>query len=61
MKTTKTYSIEEDLYNMFDKLCNRKNLNKSSIIREYIATFVDENYDCDTKAFYRMNYTLAKD
>jgi hypothetical protein len=43
MKTTKTYSIEESLYNAFDSLANQKNINKSSFFEEYIKKFLRDN------------------
>jgi hypothetical protein len=43
MKTTKTYSIEESLYNAFDSLANQKNINKSSFFEDYIKKFLKDN------------------
>ena len=43
MKVTKTYSIEENIYNAFDTLTNEKNINKSSFIEELIRKYLKDN------------------
>ena len=43
MKVTKTYSIEENIYNAFDNLTNEKNINKSSFFEEVIKKYLKDN------------------
>lgn len=43
MKTTKTYSIDEEIYTSFDKLTEKLNANKSSIIEDRIVEYLKEN------------------
>jgi len=43
MKVTKTYSIDESIYNVFDQLTTQKNINKSSFIEDHIKKFVVDN------------------
>ena len=43
MKVTKTYSIEEGIYQAFDTLTSQKNINKSSFIEDSIKKFLREN------------------
>ena len=43
MKTTKTYSIEESIYNAFDSLTTEKNINKSSFLEDSIKKFLKDN------------------
>jgi hypothetical protein len=57
MKTTKTYSIDEAIYNAFDSLTSQKNINKSSFIEECIKKFLKEN-DID---FIDKLYVLKDD
>lgn len=43
MKTTKTYSIEESLYDSFDNFANENNLNKSSFFEDAIKKYLSDN------------------
>jgi hypothetical protein len=43
MKVTKTYSIEESLYNTFDSLTSEKNINKSSFFEDAIKKYIKDN------------------
>jgi len=43
MKTIKTYSIDETLYNAFDTLATEKNINKSSFFEDAIKKYLKEN------------------
>ena len=43
MKTTKTYSIDELLYEAFDILANEKNINKSSFFEDVIKKYLKDN------------------
>lgn len=47
MKVTKTYSIEESLYNTFDSITSEKNINKSSFFEDAIKKYIKDN-DLDT-------------
>lgn len=38
-KITKTFSVDERLYNLFDFICKENNINKSSLISEKLAEF----------------------
>jgi metal-responsive CopG/Arc/MetJ family transcriptional regulator len=42
-KVAKTYSIDDEMYKEFEKLCESKNLNKSKIISKQIERFINEN------------------
>ena len=53
MKITKTYSIDENIYKVFDQLTNQKNINKSSFIEDHIKKFVSDNgFDFVDKIYY---------
>jgi vacuolar-type H+-ATPase subunit I/STV1 len=53
MKITKTYSIEESIYNAFDYLTIEKNINKSSFIEDLIKKFLKDNdFDFEDKYYY---------
>ena len=43
MKITKTYSIDEKIYQEFDELSKKFNINKSSFFEEKILDFIREN------------------
>jgi len=43
MKTIKTYSVERDVYESFDKLTNSLRINKSRFFQEKIVEFITEN------------------
>ena len=43
MKVTKTYSIEESIYNAFDSLATDRKINKSSFIEDIIKKFLKDN------------------
>jgi metal-responsive CopG/Arc/MetJ family transcriptional regulator len=47
MKVTKTYSIDESLFEIFDSLTTEKNINKSSFIEDVIKKYIKDN-DMDT-------------
>lgn len=54
MKITKTYSIEKDVFELFDIICKRKNINKSSIIEKSINDFISKNSK-------KINFRLKED
>lgn len=51
---SKTFSIEEGLYNRFSKICQLKNINKSAFIQSAINKFVQENTFIDDSVYYRI-------
>lgn len=42
-KITKTYSVDQKIYEAFDNITEEKNINKSSFIEGCINKFLDEN------------------
>ena len=42
-KTTRTYSIDNDLYNEFSEIIETKMFNRSKIIESLIKNWVDNN------------------
>lgn len=42
-KITKTYSVDQKIFEAFDNLTEEKNINKSSFIENCINKFVDDN------------------
>jgi len=57
MKTTKTYSIDEKIYQEFDELSKKYFINKSSFFEEKILDFIRENRDETIKSFIYMYHT----
>lgn len=55
MKITKTYSIDDDIYKSFDKVTNRLNVNKSSIIEEKIKDYLKDNGISDYKTYFLIS------
>lgn len=43
VKITKTYSVDQKLYEVFDQLTEEKNINKSSFIEGCINRYIEEN------------------
>lgn len=56
-KITKTYSIDDKLYEQFEKLSDEKNLNKSSFIEGCINQYLNEN----DRGFTGKVYVLKTD
>jgi len=50
-KTTKTYSINEKTYDLFDRICKKKNINKSSFIENTIKDYLSENLGYDDELY----------
>lgn len=42
-KTTRTFSINDELYERFMKIVNESNINKSKLVETFIKKYVDEN------------------
>ena len=55
-KITKTFSIEEKLYDKFELVCKSKGINKSKIIQDAIKTFIGQNYEINKKLSYKLKY-----
>jgi metal-responsive CopG/Arc/MetJ family transcriptional regulator len=43
MKTKLTISIDKELLKKFDEYCNKKSLNKSKLLSNYISTQIEKN------------------
>jgi hypothetical protein len=54
MKTTKTYSIDDKTYQMFDLLCKKNSINKSSFIESCIKKYLKENLGFDIDDLYQL-------
>lgn len=52
--TTKTFSIDNKLYERFELICKTKKMNKSKVIQDAIRKFISENSDIDTNTYYRL-------
>jgi len=53
-KITKTYSIEEQIFNRFDEICRQKNINRSKFIEKKINEFILENWSVDQNKMYSL-------
>lgn len=42
-RTTRTYTIDDKLYEQFDKIIKDKSINKSRLIENFIEEFVKNN------------------
>lgn len=42
-RTTRTYTIDDKLYEQFDKITKEKSINKSRLIENFIEKFVQKN------------------
>ena len=53
-KITKTYSVDSDIYEKFDRISNSKNLNKSNFLETKIKEYINDNVDInfDNEYFY---------
>ena len=40
--TTRTFSINDDVYRIFDKIIKDNKLNKSKLVESFIVKFIDE-------------------
>jgi len=62
-KITKTYSVDQKIYEAFDQVADEKSINKSSFIEGCINKFLDENERGDTSKVYESridsNYTVT--
>jgi len=52
MKIPKTYSIDEDIYKSFEKLTDRLNVNKSSVIEQKITEYLKDNGISDYRTYF---------
>lgn len=44
-RTTRTYTIDDDLYKQFEKIVKEKSINKSRLIEVFIQDFVKKNME----------------
>lgn len=44
-RTTRTYTIDDDLYKQFEKIVKEKSINKSRLIEAFIQDFVKKNME----------------
>ena len=51
---TKTFSIDDELYESFERTCRFKNINKSSLFQEFIKNYITDNYIIDLTKTYRI-------
>lgn len=56
MKVTKTYSIESKLFDKFDDICKKKNLNRSQWMEDKIKDFVAKEMIIDPKSYYKLRF-----
>jgi len=52
-KTTKTYSINDKTYELFDRICKKDNINKSSFIESKIKEYLSENLGYNDDDLYQ--------
>lgn len=55
-KITRTFSIEEKLYDKFELMCKSKGINKSKILQDAIKNFIGQNYEINKKLSYKLKY-----
>lgn len=55
---TKTFSIDNKLYERFELICETKRMNKSKVIQDAIRKFISENFDIDTNTYYRLKLNV---
>lgn len=53
-KISKTFSIDDKIYQKFEYICKSKQINKSKVIQDSIKKFIGENYYID----FTINYNL---
>lgn len=63
MKITKTYSIEEGTYNLFEETCKRNNINKSAFLEGCVKNYLKQNIGYDDQELYfsrnNRNYLVS--
>jgi metal-responsive CopG/Arc/MetJ family transcriptional regulator len=42
-RTTRTYTIDDDLYKLFEEIIKSKNINRSRLIESLIKDFIEKN------------------
>ena len=52
-KTTKTYSINDKTYELFDRICKKNSINKSSFIETKIKDYLTDNLGFDNDFLYQ--------
>lgn len=46
-KTSRTYSISDDIYKKFIDIIEKNNINKSKLIESWIKEFIEKNEKCN--------------
>lgn len=54
-KVTRTYSVEDNLYKIFDTMCKEQNINKSSFVQNCLSSFVLDRAKKDMLYEYYKN------
>ena len=54
--TTKTFSIDQKIYEKFEQICDSKRINKSKVLQDAVKNFIGENYDINKDMFYKLRY-----
>ena len=60
-KVTKTFSVDTELYDKFERLSKKMNLNKSSFIEKKIKEFINESIEVDTRNAYTYRFNADED
>jgi metal-responsive CopG/Arc/MetJ family transcriptional regulator len=55
-KITKTYSIDQKIYETFNQITEQKNINKSSFIEKCINNYINENKSVEFGNMYKSKY-----
>lgn len=55
-KITKTYSIDQKIYETFDQIADQKNINKSSFIESCIYKYINDNELTTQGKLYKSKY-----
>lgn len=68
MKVSKTYSIEHTLFEKFDEICKRKDINRSQWMEDKVREFVSKEMIIDTNTYWKLrmddeptNYVSVKE
>jgi len=62
-KTTKTFSVEEGTYKLFEQHCKKNNINKSSYLESCVKKYLRDNLGYDDEELYYLrenqNYVVS--
>lgn len=62
MKITKTYSIDDKMYKLFEETCQKNNVNKSAFLEGCVKKFLKNNIGFDDELYYsrlNKNYVVS--